>query len=348
MREIKIGPNDANQRVDKFLTKSLVNLSGSLLYKLLRTKRIKLNGKKCEPNVKLRDGDVFTLFISDEFFPAKEIDGYAKYNLPIYNLSPDEIAYEDKNIIVIDKKNGVTVHSGELNEKKNTKGNEIYLIDKLIGYLYKKKEYVPENENSFTPSLCNRLDRNTAGLVIAAKNAESLRVMNQKIRDREIRKIYYCEVEGGFNKPSATLSDFLYKDKVSNRVYIFKTKEKAKSTFKTRYDDDIKTVVTKYREIDRSVDTSLLEIELVTGRTHQIRAHMAFYGHPLIGDSKYGKVHSKNKTDLHQHLYSYSVEFVFSTDASILSYLDGKKICGIPKEFMTKYKKFSIQKSGET
>lgn len=342
MREIKIGKNDANQRVDKFLTKTLINLSGSLLYKFLRTKRIKLNGKKCEANVKLNQGDILTFYISDEFFPANEIEGFEKYSLPSFNLSEDEIAYEDENIIIIDKKSGVTVHSGELNEQKNSKGNEIYLLDKLIGYLYKKKEYIPENENSFCPALCNRLDRNTAGLVIAAKNAETLRIMNQKIRDRELRKIYYCEVEGTFDKRSATLSDFHYKDKASNRVYIFKSREKAKSAFRARYDDDIKTVVTKYKVIDHNKDTSLVEIELVTGRTHQIRAHMAFYGHPLIGDGKYGKVHSKNKTDMQQHLYSYSVEFIFSTDSGILSYLDGKKICGKPKEFMLKYRNFNI------
>lgn len=342
MRQIKVGPNDANQRVDKFLTKTLVNLSGSLLYKLLRTKRIKLNGKKCEANSKISEGDIFTLYISDEFFPASEISGYEKYALPQYDLSTDEIAYEDENIVIIDKRSGITVHAGELHEQKNSKGNEIYLADKLIGYLYKKKEYIPENENSFCPSLCNRLDRNTAGLVIAAKNAESLRVMNQKIRDRELKKIYYCEIEGVPDKCSATLSDFHYKDKASNRVYIFKTREKAKSAFKVRYDDDIRTVITKYKVIDSAYDRSLVQIELVTGRTHQIRAHMAFYGHPLIGDSKYGKVHSKDKTDLHQHLYSYSIEFIFSTDAGVLSYLDRKKICGTPKDFMIKYKNFSI------
>ena len=337
MRKLEVGKNDAGQRADKFLTKSLVNLPKSLLYKFLRTKHIKLNGKRCEANTQLCVGDVFTLFISDEFFPVKELDGFSKYSLPSLDLSPEEIAYEDENIIVIDKKAGITVHPNTEDEKPSKNGNEIYLVDKMLGYLYKKKEYLPEVENSFCPALCNRLDRNTAGLIIGAKNAESLRVMNQKIKDRELKKLYFCETLGVFDKKSATLSDFLYKDKAQNRVFIFKSREEAKKRMKIKYDDDIKTVITKYTVKGEKDGNSLVLVDLITGRTHQIRAHLAYYGHPLVGDGKYGKVHSKNSLDFYQSLYSYSVEFHFTTESGCLSYLDGMKICGKSRDFMKKY-----------
>ena len=336
MRTLTAGTNDSGQRVDKFLTKTLVGLPTSLLYKFLRTKKIKLNGKKCEANTKISEGDIFTLYISDEFFPVKDISGYEKYLNPRLTLYDDEIAYEDENILIIDKKAGITVHA-DTEKTAPAKGNEIYLVDMMLGYLYKKKEYRPELENSFCPALCNRLDRNTAGLVIAAKNAESLRIMNQKIKDRELKKLYFCEAIGYFEKKSATLSDFLYKNKEQNRVYIYRTREEAKRKSGTRFDDDIKTVITKYEVKGEADGKSLVLVDLITGRTHQIRAHLAYYGHPLCGDSKYGKVHSKKESDLHQTLYSYSVEFKFTTDSGILSYLNGKKICGKTRDFMKKY-----------
>ena len=337
MRKITVGKNDAGQRVDKFLTKALVNLPKSLLYKFLRTKHIKLNDKRCEANTMLCDGDVFTLYISDEFFPVKELEGFSKYALASLDLSEDEIAYEDENIIIIDKKSGITVHPNTEDEKPSKNGNEIYLVDKMLGYLYKKKEYVPENENSFCPALCNRLDRNTAGLIIGAKNAESLRIMNQKIRDRELKKLYFCEVLGTFDKKNATLSDFLYKDKAQNRVFIFKSRDEAKRRMKIKYDDDIKTVITKYSVKGEKDGKSLVLVDLITGRTHQIRAHLAYYGHPLVGDGKYGKVHSKNTSDFYQNLYSFCIKFDFSTDSGVISYLDGKEICGKSQNFMKKY-----------
>ena len=337
MRQLTVGPNDAGQRADKFLTKSLVNLPKSLLYKFLRTKHIKLNGKRCEANSVVSMGDIFTLFISDEFFPVKELEGFKKYELASLDLADDEIAYEDENIIIIDKKAGITVHPNTEDEKPSKSGNEIYLVDKMLGYLYKKGEYRPEEENSFCPALCNRLDRNTAGLIIGAKNAPSLRIMNQKIKDRELKKLYFCETCGIFDKKSATLSDFLYKDKERNRVFIFKTRDEAKRVMKIKYDDDIKTVITKYSVKGEKDGKSLVLVDLITGRTHQIRAHLAYYGHPLVGDGKYGKVHSKNSLDFYQSLYSYSVEFHFTTDSGVLSYLDGKKICGKSMDFMKKY-----------
>ncbi len=338
MRELKVGKNDAGQRVDKFLTKALVGLPQSLLYKFLRTKKIKLNGKRCEAGTKICENDVFTLYISDEFFPVKDIESVKKYTFSKLDLDPSMIAYEDSNIIVIDKPAGITVHSQAQGESPAKSGNEIYLVDMLIGYLYKKGEYTPESENSFCPALCNRLDRNTAGLVIGAKTAEALREMNDIIKHRQLTKLYFCEVTGIFEQKSGTLSDYLYKDKSKNKVYIFPTKQDTKRALKIKYDDDIKTVVTKYRVVAEKDGNSLLEVDLITGRTHQIRAHLAYYGHPLCGDSKYGKVHSKYKSDLFQALYSSSVEFRFTKEYPLLSYLDGKKIVGRGADFIKKYK----------
>ena len=332
MRQLTIGANDAGQRADKFLTKALIGLPFSLLYKFLRTKKIKLNGKRCEISTRLCEGDVFTLYIPDEFFPPEESKECEKYAHPKFNLLPDEIVYEDEHILIMDKKAGVTVHPNTKDEEKSD-GNEIYLVDQMLGYLYKSGAYRPENENSFTPALCNRLDRNTAGLVIGAKSAEALRVMNQKIKDRELQKLYYCEVEGTFEQKSATLRDFLYKNKSENRVYIFKSKKEAHEKLPIRYDDDIKTVITKYEVKGEKDGRSLLSVDLITGRTHQIRAHLAYYGHPLVGDGKYGKA----KRDAWQNLYSYSITFRFTTDAGALIYLDGKTFEGKAPPFMKKY-----------
>lgn len=333
-----VNSNDAGQRLDKFLTKTLVNIPKSLLYKYFRLKSFKVNGVKAAPETVLSQGDEVTLYISDEFFPDiedKKRDS-DRYSEPKYNLSEGEIAYEDENIIIVDKPQGETVHQSDPDEESSKQGT--YLIDRVIGYLFKKGEFSPEKEQSFTPSLCHRLDRNTGGLVICAKNAESLRIMNQKIKDREITKTYYCETVGVPNPKSGTLKHFHYKDKKQNRVYIFKTREDAKRALRIKYDDDIRTVITKYKTERILGDNALVSVELITGRTHQIRAHMAYIGTPLVGDGKYGVSHGKRYGDNFQHLYAYSIEFDFKSDSGILSYLDGRKICGVGAPFMEKYR----------
>lgn len=338
MQQIIIAKNDAGQRADKFLTKHLIGLPQSLLYKFLRTKKIKLNGKRCEINTRLNEGDVLTLYISDDFFPPKESSGTHRLSHPALTLSKDEIVYEDDNLIIMDKRAGITVHPHTQEETPQQKdGAELYLVDKMLGYLYKSGSYHPEQENSFCPALCNRLDRNTAGLIIGAKTAEALRVMNQKIKDREIKKLYYCEAEGIFQKKNDILSDFLYKDKDTNRVYIFHSREEAKSRFSIRYDDDIKTVITKYKVMGEQKGRSLLLVDLLTGRTHQIRAHLAYYGHPLVGDGKYGKLSASKVSHPGQALYSYSITFTFTTDAGVLNELNGKTFTGKPQPFMLRY-----------
>lgn len=303
MRTIEINKNDANQRLDKFLTKRFKTLPKALMYKYIRTKYIKVNGKRCEISTKLNEGDVITLYIKDEFFDAPQYDTYDFLKAPL-NL---DIVYEDENIILLNKPTGLLCHP-----------DENYHFDSLLArlqhYLYDKKEYDPKSENSFAPALANRIDRNTGGIVIAAKNSESLRILNQKIKDRELKKLYLCVVHGILKKKQALLTDYLEKNEKQNRVYI-----SSKPT------PNSKTIKTKYKVLDEFNNMSLVEIELLTGRTHQIRAHMAYIGHPLVGDGKYGtNKQNKNVSLKWQALCSYKLQFDFETDAGILEYLNGK------------------------
>ena len=302
MRQIEISANDSGQRLDKFLTKKFRNMPQSLMYKYIRTKYIKLNGKKCDISSRLQTGDILTLYIKDEFF-EEEYDSYDFLKAPVKL----DIIYEDENIMLLNKKPGLLVHP-----------DETYHFDSLIAriqhYLYDKGEYDPKNENSFAPALVNRIDRNTGGIVIAAKNAETLRIMNQKLKDREIEKLYLCIAVGIFKKEEALLTDYLEKNEKQNRVYISK-----------KPNENTKTIKTKYKVLAEKDGLSLVEADLLTGRTHQIRAHLAYIGHPLLGDGKYGKNEINRKYGFkYQALYSYKLTFRFTTDSGILEYLNGK------------------------
>ena len=305
MRIITIKKNDAGQRLDKFLTKAVCGLPASLMYKYIRTKKIKVNRQRTEQKYILCEGDEIQLFIRDEFFEAPEKDTGA-----LMRIKPKiDIVYEDDNIILCNKRPGVLVHEDD-NAADNT------LIMHIKAYLYNKGEYDPESEQSFAPALCNRIDRNTGGIVIAAKNAEALREMNEKIKLDEIRKFYICAVHGKMPKSSETLTGFLRKDEKNNTVKI-----------SDRELPGYKNIITKYRSLCQSGNQSLLEVELVTGRTHQIRAHMAHIGHPLLGDGKYGiNRDDKESGYKYQALYSYRLIFNFKDNSGALGYLNGKQV----------------------
>ncbi len=302
MRSYTIGKNDAGQRLDKFIAKAVPRLPAALMHKYLRLKRIKLNRKRCENATRLNENDVLELYIGDEFFS----DTTQEYP---FLLAPAElnIVYEDENILLADKPAGLIVHE----DKQETVDT---LINRIQKYLFEKGEYSPQNENSFAPALCNRIDRNTGGIVIAAKNAEALRVLNEKIKNRELQKFYLCIVHGTLQSKCATLIGYLKKDDDTNTVEV-----------KARPFEGAKTIKTKYRVITEKNGCSLLEVELLTGRTHQIRAHFASIGHPLLGDTKYG-TNSQNKGSgfKYQALYSYKLVFCFTEDAGALNYLNNK------------------------
>ena len=305
MKSFIIGKNDADQRLDKYITKTLPGLPQSLLYKYLRTKRIKLNGKKADIAARLKEGDAVDMYINDEFFAPKE----ETYSFLRAGRSLD-ILYEDENVLALNKKVGLLSHPDE-GEYVDT------LITRVQRYLYEKGEYDPKNEASFAPALANRIDRNTGGIVLAAKNAESLRILNEKIKAREIEKQYLCVTVGHPPKREDTVEGFLVKNEKTNTVTVL-----------DRPVPGGKSIKTSYRVLQTNGDLALVEVTLHTGRTHQIRAQMAALGCPLLGDGKYG-TNALNKRYggyKKQCLYSYRTTFAFATDAGLLNYLKGQTV----------------------
>ena len=303
MKSFTVTKNDSGKRLDAFLSKSFPNLPKALMYKYIRKKRIKINSKRAEINTRLCEGDVIDLYINDEFFEKSE----THYDFLSASKSLD-IVFEDENIILLNKKSGLLSHPDN-SEYIDT------LITRVKRYLFEKGEYNPADELSFAPALVNRIDRNTSGIVIAAKTAQALRVLNQKMKDREIHKYYLCVLHGVPKEKSGILEGYLEKNESKNKVFVSKGQK-----------DNSKLIRTKYRVLKSRNNLSLVEVELLTGRTHQIRAHFASIGHPLLGDGKYGKNELNKKSGLKkQCLCSYKLVFDFSTDAGSLEYLNKRE-----------------------
>ncbi len=316
MKEFTIGKNDAGQRLDRWLAKTLPLLPAPLAQKYIRLKRVKVNGKGSKRDVRLCQGDLLQLYINDEFF---ETPNRENAFLSVFRPQLD-IVYEDSDLLLVNKRPGMVVHPDD-KEHTNT------LITHIQAYLYQKKEWSPYRENAFAPALCNRIDRNTGGIVIAAKTAEALRVMNQKIKDRELTKLYLCAVRGKMDPGAGELRDFLLKDEDRAQVKVF--------------DHPVpggKTALTRYRTLAVQNGLSLVECDLITGRTHQIRAQFAAAGHPLIGDGKYGREKDNRQYGRSgQALYSYKLRFAFTTDAGCLEHLNGREWAVTDIDFVTEY-----------
>ncbi len=304
MREFTIGQQDAGQRLDRFVAKAVPLLPAALLQKYIRLKRIKYNGKRAERDTRLKPGDTIQLYINDEFFDKpREENAYLTVATPKL-----QIVYEDEQILLVDKQPGQAVHPHDGAEYGKT------LIDHIQAYLYATNQWKPRESHAFTPALCNRIDRNTGGIVIAAKTAEALRIMNQKVRDRELEKRYLAAIHGVMKPREGRLEGQIFKDAAKNRVYVTDKPQKGS-----------KTAVTLYRTLAAANGLSLVECDLITGRTHQIRAQFAAAGHPLLGDGKYGRQQEdKRYGRKFQALYSYKLTFRFTTDAGCLEYLNDR------------------------
>ena len=314
MKEFIITKNDADQRADRFIQKAVPKLPNGKMYKFLREKKIKLNGKRCEISTRLQEGDVMRMYISDEFFETP--------SAPDVSDIPSEISvvYEDENILVANKPTGLVVHE----DNENTVDT---LINRITKYLIEKGEYDPASEQSFAPALCNRIDRNTEGLVLCAKNAESLRILNAAIRDRELKKSYLCVTVGIPREREGTIKTYLEKVERENTVYVRHEKT-----------PNAKTAITKYRVLKTTDELALCEVELITGRTHQIRVHMAHIGCPLLGDGKYGRNEPNRRYKMRsQALCAHRLEFSLGDGAGILSYLRGKVVTTPEPEFVARF-----------
>lgn len=305
MREMIVKVNDAGQRLDKFLTKTVKGMPQSMMYKSIRTKKIKVNRKRAEPDMRLSEGDTVQLFIAEEFFSSPSEDSGA-----LLRIKPKlDIVYEDDNIILCNKRPGVLVH-------EDFAGDENTLIMHIKAYLAQNGSYDPMNEQSFAPALCNRIDRNTGGIVIAAKSAQALREMNERIKNGEVHKYYLCALHGIPSPSKGRLISWMKKNSAENTVTVSDIKRPG-----------YKECITDYRVLvpDRRNDRALLEISLVTGRTHQIRAQFSHIGHPLVGDGKYGiNRDDRSKGYKYQALYAYRVRFDFS-GSGVLDGLNGKE-----------------------
>lgn len=318
MREFIVTRNDAGQRLDRFAAKCAPRLPSSLLQRYFRTKDIKINGHWARADARVSEGDAVRLYVPEEFFGAQaRRDGFSWLS----SLRPSlDIVYEDENLLLVNKRPGVLCHAA-------SGWSADTLIAHIQAHVYQAGQWDPAQENSFAPALCNRIDRGTGGIVIAAKTAEALRILDDRIRSREVEKEYLCVCLGTPAPREGTLTDWLFKDAVKNQVYV-----------KPRQEPGASLAVTDYAVLASRGGLSLVRCRLHTGRTHQIRVQMAHRGHPLLGDSKYG-VEKLNRQygESRQLLWSYRLTFAFTSDAGALSYLNGQVFTVKDVPFAAKY-----------
>lgn len=271
MREIIIKENEAGQRFDKYLKKYLSEAPGSFLYKMLRKKNIVLNGQKASGSEKLKAGDCVKLFLSDETVDkfsrnAKKQESFtASKELPVI--------YEDEDILVLNKP------AGMLSQKADRK--EPSVVEYVTGYLLESGKLSEDDLRTFRPGVCNRLDRNTSGLIVAGKSLAGLQEMSALFKERTLKKYYLCIVKGCIRK-SAHIRGYLKKDEAANQAVVVRTLKEAQQ------EEDYRPIETEYAPIAFHPEITLLKVHLITGRTHQIRAHLSGQGHPVLGDYKYG------------------------------------------------------------
>jgi len=327
MQEIIIEKNEAGQRLDKFLAKYMNLAPKSFFYKMMRKKNITLNGRKCEGQEKLEVGDVVKLFLADE-----TIEKFSE--VKIQKVEPShkaklDILYEDDDILLINKP------SGMLSQK--AKESDVSLVEYLISYLLDTGAVTEDTMRSFRPSVCNRLDRNTSGIIAAGKSLAGLQMLSEVFRDRSIHKYYQCIVTGEMNE-SKTIDGWLLKDESTNKVRILSKQEADRYQKQLGGRSDLEKplpIRTKYEPLATNGAVTLLKVTLITGRSHQIRAHLASIGHPIIGDSKYGKSSGALEKKYHirsQMLHSYLLEFPVLDEP--FRYLSGKSYeAPLPKDF---------------
>ena len=311
MKEIIISSNEAEQRLDKLLAKYLNQAPKSFIYKMLRKKNIVLNGKKATGNEKLSVGDSVKIFMSDE-----TIEKFSKTEIVQTNV-PIDILYEDSNILIINKPVGM------LSQKAETK--DVSLVEHIISYLLQSGQLQSKDLQTFHPSICNRLDRNTSGLVVAGKSLYGLQKMGELFKTRSLKKFYRCLVVGAIKEPEF-IKGYLTKDQITNKVSVL-----------TKETKDSYPIETEYKPIWTNGFVTFLEVHLITGRTHQIRAHLASQNHPIIGDYKYGnrRINEEYKQKYRltsQLLHAYRLEFPAMSDK--LANLSGLEIVApIPQQF---------------